>query len=391
WLELFLKIWVGEINGSLSFNKYARLVIHTLDETAALVANSGGGNIFLDATARTKDLILLYQLDPAKTIVVEEEKQKLNNLMVFNINFPSIKSLDWSEPAIERLKILKAHIIETFGPNTAFLVPKRYKEALETDYYYGRDDRGTNALKDYKILGFFGTPWINVGDAKIQYKLLNNGSEEGFKDWYNHKIYEQQIQGSGRSRAQWTTKLKTQIFVGVDQDLDFLRDEFGAEVYNFDITEFCPEAASKGAVFKRKILEQAEALVRAGKKLTQKAIAKALEVTQGYISQCFGGSNKLTWRDFKKILVTLYKHYKGKLIFFGDAQDTLAEWLETAQTKDLTKFVECYRRYGVEGFLEMLELIGASLGSALQLLWQLTPFFDERTNKLRRKLTPIFT
>ena len=391
WFPLLLQIWTGEIKGHLSLNKFGQLVIHTIDDTLPKLAAAGhGGNIFLDATARSEDIVRLYQLDASKLIVVAEEKPQLNNLMVLNINFSSIKSLDWSDDAIERLNTLQAKIRETH-PHTAFLAPKRYKKALGTDFHYGRDDRGTNALKDYDAIAFLGTPWVNVGDAKIQYKLMNDGSEEGFFDWYNHKIYQERIHGVGRTRAQWTKKVKTLFFVGTDQNFDFLRDELGADVIDLDITEFCPEAASKAAVLKRKVLEQASALVKAGFKLTQTALAKALKVTQGRISQLFGGSNELDWWDFKKILIPLDNHYQGKLIFSEDAQDRLAEWLETAEVKDLTKFFECYRRYGVDGFLEMLDSIGASLGSALQLLWMMTPFFDEKTNRLRRKLHSLFT
>ncbi len=383
WLEHFLNVWHQDVRGTLSFNDSNKLTITTYDDTHAAVASLGKGNIFLDATARTEDLIKLYQLDSAKTIVVEEETPRLDNLMVLNINFPGIKSLDWSDSALLRLGILRQTLLLCFGEkNTAFIVPKRYKEELSTSYYYGRDDRGSNDLKDYRTLVFIGTPWANVGDAKIQYSLITGGLD-GFEGWYHHKLYEQRVQAFGRSRCQWTREVKTQIFVGVDQNFDFLK-EWGAEVHNLDITEVCPEAASKPAILKRKILEQASALVRAGKKLTQEAIAIALEITQGWVSRLFGGSNKLTWIDFKKLLLSLYEHYKEKVIFLDGAKDQLAEWLETAQPIDLTKFISCYRRYGVEGFLEMLDIIGASLGSALQLLWQMTPFFDERTNKLNR-------
>ncbi len=98
------------------------------------------------------------------------------------------------------------------------------------------------------------------------------------------------------------------------------------------------------------------------KKITQVAIAKGLNISQGWISQLFKGQS-LTWTEFRKIFQSLYKSItETKIITPVDVKNEfLREFLDLDPIEMIEQTVKEIREYGVEAFCELLNLAASDV------------------------------
>ncbi len=135
--------------------------------------------------------------------------------------------------------------------------------------------------------------------------------------------------------------------------------ELGCQVEKQNVVELCPEAATRRQGDKWKLFNFCYQLQRAGERITQEAISRGLNVSQGWISKLFKGQS-LTWTEFRKLFQSLYKskYLKGTGINtpVNINNEFLREFLDLDPMEMIEQTVKEIREYGVEAFCELLNL-----------------------------------
>ena len=204
--------------------------------------------------------------------------------------------------------------------------------AADDEGYHFRDGRGINRFQDKSALASIGVPYPNIGRLQAEFQTLNgcyvslsdskfteepysdktvaenldiqSATQKQFQLFVSEHVQSEIIQEVGRLRSHKRPTLQlTYYFVG-DYDLSFLLDTYSDA--KFDCVEAFSITPLAGTPYEQNkwiILQAVRQIIDSGEKLTQKAIAKTANMTQGRISQIaseFGG-----WAKFKTILFAL--------------------------------------------------------------------------------------
>ncbi|MGF1486715.1 MAG: hypothetical protein ACFBSE_06330, partial [Prochloraceae cyanobacterium] len=144
--------------------------------------------------------------------------------------------------------------------------------------------------------------------------------------------------------------------VGTGLNLEFL-SKLGCRVTKRNVVEICLEAGSRRQQDKWKLFIFCRYLQRTNQKITQEAIARGLNVSQGWISKLFRGES-ITWRDFIKLFQSLLKSNKRTGI--NDAgpidDEFLREFLELDPIEAIEQSIADIKAYGWQKFSELLSL-----------------------------------
>jgi len=360
--------------------------VTTPNKTYSDLAKEAKFNLFLDATANPTHVKAIFDIaDDEPLLTITTEKVLLDNIKVFNINITGLGSNNWSEEAIARAKA-GIELVKAQNPNKniAVMTLKRYASNLETNYWYGKHDRGTNELMGYDAIIFVGTPYINLGDVQREYNMLFRGKENApsFEQFYNQKIYELRMQGLGRTRAQhFKDKLFHQFYLTTGEDLSYLQ-EMGLNYQEINGEILSPELGRKGDRTLSKIKKATLNLIHSGVKATCEAVAKSINLTKQAVSKAVKGIG-LTWKDFIVCQLSLYETYKGKV---DKIDSSLRHWSEDYlkdNTCELINLViENLYHKGVNGFLELVEGLELPYYMAVRLLWAVSGSFDPRLPEL---------
>ena len=302
WLVWFLLILSGEVHGSIRVNGN-KLILDIPDLTHAEKLKDAKLVYIADATASKKYLSKVLQTEPNSIISIQQVNPDLSNLHAVSVemnglstNRPSEWALSKRDKVIE--KIASIHHLD----NPTIISHKR--EDGTFDWFV--DSRGTNRFEQVPVLIASGKPQINWGDARAQYYTLY-GTYEGFAEHYQHLTNSELLQQVGRQRAhKYPDQLFTHYFIGTNLDISFLED-YGIKVTKTLGEDYAVEASNSMRKIRRfQLVHIVDSLVKNGSKVTQKAIAEKLGVTQGWVSQ-FTNSFKGNWIGFRKILVSLLK------------------------------------------------------------------------------------
>lgn len=379
---LFTALLTRNKNLNISITKQGYLLLSQLNGSHRVLASCAKANLYLDATAtdqQIKGAFCIPQDEPLITIKIETIA--LNNIQIFNINTKGLKSGDWSDTALKRTAtLIKTIKNQNKDKSIAIICPKTYVEELETNYYYGRDDRGSNELKDYDAIIFVGTPNVNLGDAKREYELVyGDGCGFTFEQYYNQLLRENRLQGTGRHRGQWQLgKQLTQYYIATDEDLSYFSD-LGMQITNLEAQIVNPECGDRTEQSLFKIRSTVVALIKSGLKVTQKSVAEALNITRDSVSHMMRGFEG-GWKAFKKCVVSLIDTYKGKLHKTSGDDFISIGWRENPSEIALTTF-EVINEHGFDEFLEAIRDCGTPMTIALEIMWTLACTWDERFNQ----------
>ncbi|MDJ0728340.1 MAG: hypothetical protein QNJ38_24875, partial [Prochloraceae cyanobacterium] len=278
-----------------------------------------------------------------------------NNIKIKNIEVEGMGSSQWSRSCLDRALTL-AEYLKSVHPDIAILGLKKYVDDLKLDGYWWLSNRGTNQFKGLQAIATFGTPQSNVGAAKAEYRTLF-GDMDKFDDYYRSLVKVEFIQLVGRFRAHLYPNKEFLLYaIGTGLDLGYL-SELGCQVEKQNVVELCPEAATRRQADKWKLFNFCYQLQRAGERITQEAISRGLNVSQGWISKLFKGQS-LTWTEFRKIFQFLYKSIKGVGINtpVDINNEFLREFLELDPIEMIEQTVKEIREYGVESFCKLLNL-----------------------------------
>jgi hypothetical protein len=356
------------------------LGVSYFDDSYSLLSKQAKFNLFMDATATITQVKSIFEIEDFEPLVIiQNEIVELDNLNIFNINIQGLGSNDWSQESIDRTKEA-VKLIRSQNPdkNIAVMTLKRYAEALDTNYWYGKHDRGTNELKDYDAIIFVGTPFINVGSVKREYEILFSDKENAptFEQFYNQKIYELRMQGMGRSRAQYKSKPVHQFYLTTGEDLSYLK-ELGVSYQEISGTELSPLLGSKGDRTLFKIKNVVLSLIKSGIKVTCQAVADNLALTKQAISKAITGLG-LSWKDFIICQLRLLESYIGKVDKNGNENHWSEHELKNNPISLIKMATDNIAKNGMDGFLDVVKGLEMPYSIASRLLWILSPLFDER-------------
>ena len=356
------------------------LGVSYFDDSYSLLAKQAKFNLFMDATVTISQVKSMFELDDTEPLIIlQNEIVELNNLHIFNIDIQGLGSNEWSQEAIDRTKEA-VRLIRSQNPdlNIAVMTLKRYAEALDTPYWYGKHDRGTNELKDYDAIIFVGTPFINIGAVQREYDILFSGKENSptFEQFYNQKIYELRIQGTGRSRAQYKENSVHQYYLTTGEDLSYLK-ELGVNYREVSGAEISPSLSTKGDRTLFKIKRVVLSMLESGVKVTCQAVADNLGLTKQAISKAVRGL-RLSWKDFIICQLRLLESYIGKVDKNGKEIHWSEDELRDNPISLIKMSIDNIAENGINGLFEMIEGLEMPYHVASRLLWILSPLFDER-------------
>lgn len=372
--------------GILSLNSSCKLQLVIQNDHLKNLVNSAKNCIFFDATAYPKDIEAIFGV--SNLITIREKQPKSSNLTVNVINTTGMRSNQYSDSTVARIKVFRnqeRHQANKNNQNMKVITNKRYRDDLEADGHFGADERGSNEFLDCDRLNIIGGNYSHIGDLKNDYLLLY-GSLDGFEQWYFEQWASNIIQTTGRLRSHRRNVPLEINFVGSfdDNQFDFLKDCFeGIKLNYLDMIDVCPEAASKGEKSKRDTVVAMYELLKKGVRLTQKQVASMVGISQQAVSKISKALN-LNWKDFKDLQLNLYKYYKEKVV---KANMKVKEFLKAPSLKDLTRLAKHLKDTGHEQFTAKLAHNGFTFDDASKLLIYLMPFFGQELAEIHDDIT----
>ncbi|BAY95628.1 MULTISPECIES: PriCT-2 domain-containing protein [unclassified Tolypothrix] len=361
WFPDFLEAWKGE--GSLAC-KWGLLTIYRPNTKYAELANSAQFNIYLDATIRTERLKLKLGYDDSM-LVIQQSRPDYSNLRVVNVIGLGKLPKKRSSSLTDRVDALK----ETFHKIHKKLGIIEWKQlALKTEdyieYSHFVDGRGVNRFSDCDAIASFGIPYQNIGAVAAHLQVMTGqqvklgNSVDILQKYLTELIRAEIIQEIGRLRAHRRSNEELTFYFCADYDLSFLLDELpGVKLEVVDACTLCTEAGSRDQQTGHAIVKAFTQLWESQQKIGQKAIAKIIDTTQGWVSrftQRWGG-----WARFKKLLLLLLDSlYSDSNKNFTDlAEDE--QWLVSEYFPILCQQPEL----SPDGLLDEVVLVAKTIGN----------------------------
>ncbi|MBD2731221.1 PriCT-2 domain-containing protein [Nostoc sp. FACHB-892] len=307
WLPDFLEAWKGD--GSFQ-SQWGVLSIYRRNPKHTELANSAQFNIYLDATFKSQQLKLKLGIDEP-VLVIEQQRPDYNNLKVVNVTGLGKLPKNRSDTLSNRVNALK-QTLKKLCPTLGIIDWKQIATQAEgrTEYGHFVDGRGVNRFSECDAIASFGIPYQNIGVLAAQYQVMTGervnleDKNSAFQKYLTDLIRAEIIQEIGRLRAHRRPNVELTFYFCADYDLSFLLDELpGVKLEVVDACSLCTEAGSRDQQTGHAIVKAFTQLWQSHQKIGQKAIAKIIDTTQGWVSrftQRWGG-----WQHFKKLLLLL--------------------------------------------------------------------------------------
>ncbi|WDD30200.1 PriCT-2 domain-containing protein (plasmid) [Nostoc sp. UHCC 0926] len=307
WLPDFLEAWKAD--GSFQ-SQWGVLSIYRRNPKHTELAKSAKFNIYLDATFKSQQLKLKLGIDEP-VLIIEQQRPDYDNLKVVNVTGLGKLPKNRSLPLSARVNALK-ETLKKLCPNLGIIDWKQIASQTEgrTEYGHFVDGRGVNRFSECDAIASFGIPYQNIGVLAAQYQVMTGepvnleDENSAFQKYLTDLIRAEIIQEIGRLRAHRRPNVELTFYFCADYDLGFLLDELpGIKLEVVDACSLCTEAGSRDQQTGHAIVKAFTQLWQSHQKIGQKAIAKIIDTTQGWVSrftQRWGG-----WQHFKKLLLLL--------------------------------------------------------------------------------------
>jgi hypothetical protein len=307
WLPDFLEAWKGD--GSFQ-SQWGVLSIYRRNPKHTELAHSAKFNIYLDATFKSQQLKLKLGIDDP-VLVIEQQRPDYRNLKVVNVTGLGKLPKNRSLPLTSRVNALK-ETLKKLCPTLGIIDWKQIASLSEgrTEYGHFVDGRGVNRFSECDAIASFGIPYQNIGVLAAQYQVMTGepvnleDKNSTFQKYLTDLIRAEIIQEIGRLRAHRRPNVELTFYFCADYDLGFLDRELpGVKLEVVDACSLCTEAGSRDQQTGHAIVKAFTQLWQSHQKIGQKAIAKIIDTTQGWVSrftQRWGG-----WQHFKKLLLLL--------------------------------------------------------------------------------------
>ncbi|MHC5611825.1 MAG: PriCT-2 domain-containing protein, partial [Nostoc sp.] len=358
WLPDFLEAWKGD--GSFQ-SQWGVLSIYRRNPKHTELAKSAQFNIYLDATFKSQQLKLKLGInDPV--LIIEQQRPDYDNLKVVNVTGLGKLPKNRSLPLTSRVNALK-ETLKKLCPTLGIIDWKQIASLSEgrTEYGHFVDGRGVNRFSDVAAIASFGIPYQNIGVLAAQYQVMTGepvnleDKNSAFQKYLTDLIRAEIIQEIGRLRAHRRPNVELTFYFCADYDLGFLDRELpGVKLESVDAFQLCPEAGNASEQTGHAIVNALTQLWQSKQKITQPAIAKIIDTTQGWVSrftQRWGG-----WQHFKKLLLLLLDSLNsGSNKNLADLDDD-EKWLARTYFPMLIAESESLPDHLLEGVAEVAEV-----------------------------------
>lgn len=311
WLPDFLSVLLGNVIGVLKI-QYGVLSITIPDERLAQITRAAKSNIFLDATLTAEDLALVLGVEPSEILTVRQAVPSTNNLEIIQIATMGRLGVgsDRSEFCQQRVDSLINQICQGTPGKVATLDFKRHTQDGDGKRRWWVDSRGVNDLEDCVALILVGTPCRSLSDLESEFTILYGRTPEEGKQLVKYPV---QVKGQPSSDLQPYFEMEVsldpefrefcrrRILADIHQAIGRLRAHrrpgqqlkvYFVGDYPLDIpvtlkkaSDITPDAASKTERVEMAIRGAVKQLKETGQKITQQAIARIANLSQGYISR----------------------------------------------------------------------------------------------------------
>ncbi|HEY9828315.1 MAG TPA: hypothetical protein V6D19_22985, partial [Stenomitos sp.] len=299
WLAPFLEVVTGVTPGTLSI-QHGKLLIHRLKDQHRRIIHAARANIFLDATASVDSLSFRTGIAAEKIIVCEALHGQGATVHHIQIQDFGLAGKHRAQSTDERIKATIEGIHSAHQNCNSVTFDHLHKSAVtNAQGVHFRDSRGENAFITNNVFIHVGVPLPNMGAVRIDHEILslNAHTIPTFETYYQDVCDAELMQELGRDRALRRTGDIFHYWL-TDLELPFTAHAMNAAALSFD-------AASQADITKAAITKAITILAKNGDKLTQQAIAKAANVTQGWVSKFFSSIGG--WRVWRKIITSLLK------------------------------------------------------------------------------------
>jgi Primase C terminal 2 (PriCT-2) len=299
WLAPFFEIVLGTLTGTLSI-QYGKLLVHLSKDQHRRIIHEALANIFLDATATAESLSFRTGIAAENILVCEcihDEGAAVHHVQVPDFGLAGKKRADSTD---ERIKAAVKGVESAHEGCSSVTFDHLSKSAVTgAKGVHFRDSRGENSFMTNDVFVHVGLPMPNIGALRIEYEILaqNSANPLGFDAYYQDACDAELRQEMGRDRALRRTG---NIFHYWLTDL-----ELPLEAIATPAAELSLDAASQADITRRAIAQAMAALAKEGGSMTQVAIARAADVSQGWVSKFFAGMGG--WRVWRAIITGLIK------------------------------------------------------------------------------------
>ncbi len=158
----------------------------------------------LDATANIHQIASMYNVDINQILEIRAKTPPITNLKIRLIKTSGIRTNEWSESAIARIKSTIEQLYQK-GKRNSLITHKKQKEHLanipnlkfDQIGHFFHDNRGSNEFIGHEVLFAVGTPNTNLGAIADECLVFGLDKET----YYAHTIAQEIIQTLGRQRA----------------------------------------------------------------------------------------------------------------------------------------------------------------------------------------------
>lgn len=365
-----LGIWAGCVDGAMRING-SQITLTLPNRRLEQLTKGARTNIYLDATISPRELAAKIGVAACDVLHFEVKQEPVNNVQRFQVGDFGKNGRDRAVSTDERLKHAQQGILQHASAilgkpveDIPFAIADYKGEKADlhgAQIRHMSNSRGTNEVEGVQVLIIQGLPKPNMGAIADEYECLNCPGF-GFEQFYQGKADAEIIQEDGRNRARRFPTIPFLIYYITDEALPFETTPLKARDLSWD-------AAPKGEQTARSIVSALASLVESSVKLTQKALAAAVGVTQGFLSRWFADHGGWDW--WKKNITNSYKESIGTSNIFdwqfekllpGEpyiAETLIPQMIESAETEPdeaiaiLDLVTETMSVWGKDGFERM--------------------------------------
>jgi predicted XRE-type DNA-binding protein len=317
WLIPLLEIYAGLVPGNFRIKNH-KLIIATKNTRQVEVLEKFKKVFLLDATANRESVALELGINPNEILVISENLPNYSNLEIVHIADLGLCGKNRSELKHTQIAAITTHLQ---SKHDRLGVIDHLACVEDGQGYWYVDNRGSNKYVNVDALLCIGTPYPDLGAIAQKYSILTGDFDTSkdnpnFQKYVDHLVQAEIIQAVGRPRSNRRPEQKITVYLTANTNVSYISNYYpGCKI---ELTEACnltPEAGGKVQRLRYAIVQAAKHIWETGAKITQKAIASLVGVTQGRISQ--EAAEMGGWTALKKILIFLLDSLYSKINNFS--------------------------------------------------------------------------
>ncbi len=317
WLIPLLEIYASLVPGNFRIKNH-KLIIATKNTRQVELLGKFKKVFLLDATATRESVALELGINPDEILVISENLPNYSNLEIVHIADLGLCGKNRGEFKHTQIAALTRHLQ---SKHDRVGVIDHLACVEDGQGYWYVDNRGSNKYVNVDALFCIGTPYPDLGAIAQKYSILTGDFDTSkdnpnFQKYVDHLVQAEIIQAVGRPRSNRRPEQKITVYLTANTDVSYINDYYPG--CTIEVTEACnltPEAGGKVQRLRYAIVQAAKQIWETGAKITQKAIASLVGVTQGRISQ--EASEMGGWTALKKILIFLLDSLYSKINNFS--------------------------------------------------------------------------